>query len=97
MPTLEALHRELSGQGFRFVSVNVEPESPNTVRSFMREQGYTFPVYFDAGALQQRLSVQSYPTSFLLDRRGVVRHMHIGPPSSRELRREIEGLLQEPR
>ncbi len=94
LPTLERLYRELGKQGFRMVSVNVEPGEEARVAAFRRQQGLSFPVYVDGGRLQQAMKVQSYPTLVLLDKTGVVRQVYVGVTSYEKLRADVLALLR---
>jgi thiol-disulfide isomerase/thioredoxin len=72
MPALEALARELGGQGLVVLTVNFE-EAPETVRTFVREVGLTLPVLLDAdGAVARRYRVTALPASFLVARDGAL-------------------------
>ena len=60
-----------------------------------KEQKLHFPVYVDSGHLQSRLRVTTYPTAILIDKKGVVRHIHIGATSMITIRNGIDKLLVE--
>lgn len=93
LPALDAMHRDLSPRGFRLLSVNVEPESPQSVAAFIEERSLSFPVYIDTRGFQHRMSVESLPTAFLVDRDGIIRDVHMGALGLGFLRSEIESLL----
>ena len=67
-------------------------ESPSTVSEFMKEYGLTFQVLLDT---TQDVSLEYYvraiPTTFLIDRDGIIREMRIGAFSSKS---EIEESLR---
>jgi len=95
MPHLERLHRQLEPEGLRMVSINTEAHNLNAVRQFAQEQGLSFPIYIDGGTMQQRFRVQSFPSMFLVDRSGTVRHVHIGSTSMVTLRNQLQALLRQ--
>ncbi len=73
MPDLEAVYNRYKDQGFTVIAVNNQ-ESAAAVRAFRDEQKLSFPLALDeSGAIQLLYGVQnSYPSSFLLDRDGVI-------------------------
>ncbi len=67
-------------------------ESPSTVREFVKKYGLTFPVLLDiARDVSLEYYVRAVPTTFLIDREGIIREIRIGPFSSMT---EIEGSLR---
>jgi thiol-disulfide isomerase/thioredoxin len=95
MPYLEQVYQDYKGKDFVFVSVNTERTNQVAVREFLEEQKLHFPVYVDSGRLQSRLRVTTYPTAILIDKKGVVRHIHIGATSMVTIRNGIDKLLAE--
>lgn len=73
MPTLEAAYRAY-GEKINFVMVNLTDGTSDTVEtasSYITEQGYTFPVYYDtelAGAYAY--GVSSIPLTLFIDANG---------------------------
>jgi thiol-disulfide isomerase/thioredoxin len=85
LPGLAQLHRELGPRGLRLVSVNTEPENRESVRAFVKKHELPFPVYVDTGVAQYRFRVSTLPTVMLVDRRGRIRHVHVGATASNTL------------
>ena len=55
-------------------------ESPETVKDFVQEQGLTYPILMDtARRVPQAYRIRGIPTSFFIDREGVIVDQHIGP------------------
>jgi len=51
-----------------------------TVQAFAQEQGLTFPILLDEnGDVAQRYRVSGIPTSFFINREGVIQVQHTGP------------------
>ncbi|MFZ2489355.1 MAG: TlpA disulfide reductase family protein [Anaerolineae bacterium] len=92
MPELQRLHERLAGAGVRVVGVN-QGEQPAQAAAFMQTLGLTFPVALDqrTGVSQQYL-VNSLPTTFFIDREGVVRSMFIGPMSDAVLAQNLRSI-----
>jgi peroxiredoxin len=89
LPALERLRREFPADAFSVVAVNVD-QNPALAKSFLRRRPVGYPSALDPeGAIPGRYGVASMPTSFLIDRDGIVRHVHRG------FRAEDEALLRE--
>ncbi|MGE5360591.1 MAG: TlpA family protein disulfide reductase [Bacteroidales bacterium] len=96
-PALSDLHAELHDRGFEVVAVNVD-ERRDDADAFLAARPHAMPVVFDpAGDAPSAFGVSAMPTSFLLDRDGRVRFVHVGYTSKTidAYRREIDGLLAE--
>jgi thiol-disulfide isomerase/thioredoxin len=71
-PWMNALHDRHRGQGFAIVAINVDKRRPDAER-FLRDVPATFPVVFDAaGATPAAFDVKGMPSSYLIDRNGIV-------------------------
>lgn len=69
---------------FAFLHVSLG-EDRATMVNFLKQGGYTLPVALDTDLkVGQRYGVLFLPTSFILDRQGVVRFHRVGPASSKE-------------
>ncbi|NCW44506.1 MAG: hypothetical protein EBV77_03245 [Gemmatimonadaceae bacterium] len=67
------------------------------VDAFLAERGITYPVAIVRGDVIDAFGgVRGYPTSFLVDKAGVVRHAVMGPVGPLTLRPAIRRLLAEP-
>ncbi len=95
MPDMQTVYGELREAGLVIVGVN-QGESRDEVSAFAREFGLTFPILFDENqGIARQFGVRAYPTTFILDRSGVIRNVIVGGPLTRTaLRREVEGLLK---
>lgn len=78
------------------VSINTEPENLAGVRAFREANTLTHEVYVDTGSAGERLHVTVLPTTFLVDKRGVLRYRHVGLVPEAVLRQEIADLASEP-
>lgn len=97
LPWIERLRRDLRPLGLEVLGVNVD-ESAADARRFLKRYPVSFPVIGDAqGAIAALYDVRDMPSSFLIDRKGVVRHVHRGfnRDDGARLRLRIEALLAE--
>lgn len=96
-PVLERLHRTYASQGLAIVGVSVDNEVAN-VRSFLRRTPAGFIIAHDPRkAAAARYGGTAMPSSYVIDRRGVVRHYHAGfrAGDAASLEREVQALLRE--
>ncbi|PWU12658.1 MAG: hypothetical protein C5B51_00320 [Terriglobia bacterium] len=116
-PFLVDLYKKYKEQGLEIVSLSFEEgdqlKNPKRLRAFIRKYGIEFPVLLcgepeDAKEkLTQAVDWDAWPTTFFLDRRGLVRRVHAGFPSSpsaelyreaiADFQSEVVTLLGEPR
>jgi peroxiredoxin len=85
MPLLEARFRTMEARGPLVVGVNFD-EPVDVVRAFQKELGLTFPIVLDPGGRIQALyQVVGYPTTYFVDRSGVIQIAHIGSMDEAQL------------
>jgi cytochrome c biogenesis protein CcmG, thiol:disulfide interchange protein DsbE len=96
MPAIQAAYERYAPEGFSVLAVNVG-EDPATVSAYMREVGLSFAAPLDRdGAVSLNYRVTAMPSSFFVDRRGVIRSIYRGPMSHRVISGSLEPLLAEP-
>lgn len=94
IPMLNAFSARYVSTGFRVLGVSTE--SAERIATFAAMERVTYGLFVDrAGDITRRYGVTSFPSMFLLDRRGVVRHVWVGIPESAELELRIKALLDE--
>ncbi len=97
-PYMNKLHREYQSKGLEIVGVNLD-EEPQEAQAFLTKTPAQFTVLADAsGACPQAYGVKAMPSSYLIDRQGIVRHVHLGfkPGEAEQLRGMVEKLPAEP-
>lgn len=97
IPELQALHEKYAARGLEVVGVSVDTDGADqAIREFMRDYRMTYPVWRDPG---ERVSAQFHtvgvPTTFLIDRGGVLRWRKTGPirPGDAALSAALEQAL----
>jgi thiol-disulfide isomerase/thioredoxin len=96
-PVLAAWHQKYAAKGFMVLGVNVDEEAA-AMQAFLKKNITGFPTVRDAAhKLVAAADVKTMPTSFLIDRKGVIRLVHSGFRAKDEavLTSQIEGLLAE--
>ena len=85
MPFLQAAWEEVQDEGVAFLIVDIAEESEEMVAQFMKERGITIPVVMNqTGDVATLYNISTLPTTFILDREGVVRSITVGAFSSKE-------------
>ncbi|RCK73487.1 MAG: thioredoxin family protein [Anaerolineae bacterium] len=97
MPALQAL-QEHYGSDFILLGINASTQD-NLPKAYqlISELNLTFPILLDtSGAVVSAYRVFSLPTTFFIDRQGVIREIVIGGPlSEASLRVRLEPLIEE--
>lgn len=97
MPLLESMYERHRAQGFVVVGLAVDQAPTRTVEEYVRARGVTYPIAHVGGEAERRFGgVRGYPTSFLLDRTGRIRHTVLGPIGPLSLEPAVRRLLAEP-
>jgi len=82
MPYLQEIYEEWSGRELVLLAVN-RGESPAKVKDFMEKLNLSFPVLLDAKtAVAQKYNVSGIPTTFFIDKDGIIQVKIIGAFSS---------------
>jgi cytochrome c biogenesis protein CcmG, thiol:disulfide interchange protein DsbE len=98
MQTIEAIYNEYRNQGFTVLAVNMTyQDNPLEIMPFVEGQGLTYPILLDnTGGMANAYQLKSLPSSFFIDRKGIIREVVIGGPMAEALlRTRIEGILEQ--
>ncbi len=84
LPSIEKFHREYRDKGLVILAINSETQ--NVARSFVKKNGYTFPVVRDAeGTVFDDYAVSSIPVTIVIDRTGRIVAHFVGFGGEEEL------------
>ena len=100
IPQLRDWHAKYERDGLTIVGVHSPEfawEKPyDKVVAATRELGVRYPVVQDNDfAIWRRFGTWAWPTAVLVDKKGIVRHTHIGEGAYRETEQLIQTLLAE--
>lgn len=99
MPTIIALDERYDDEQLKVYGINRDSGDPHLrragVEAHMAERGMNFAQIYDDGTLARAFGVEQIPYMVVIDKRGEIRHLHLGQVSERALRREIDALLAE--
>jgi peroxiredoxin len=99
MPAIEKVHERLAKKGLVIIGLNATSQDTEAAaRSFAQEFGLTFPIALDRdGSATARYQLMGLPSTYFIDRQGIVRDVIIGGPMSEGVMlAKIEELLKEP-
>ncbi len=101
MPTMERAYRDYKARGLTVLAVSIDAGSEASVRAkvkaFMKELKLTFPAVLDVeGEVVRRYRLRGLPTTFLIDRTGMIRSEELGfrDWSDAAARRKLDALLK---
>ena len=94
-PFLNELHHEFKDKGLQIVGINMD-ENAGDAKAFLAKTPAQFTIVADTSTqCAKDFDVKAMPSSYLIDRKGVVHHVHQGFRSEdiKELRALVEHLL----
>jgi cytochrome c biogenesis protein CcmG/thiol:disulfide interchange protein DsbE len=96
-PKLQALNAKYAGSGLEVIGISEdEAEDKGKIPAFASTYGARFAIGWDEDrSISQRYQPETMPSSFLIDRKGIVRFTHVGFRSGDEVQieKEIQDLL----
>jgi peroxiredoxin len=93
LPTLEHVYQQDRSAGLVIVGVDVADDA-RTMTTFTQRIGLTYPVFLDeSGHAMAAYQLSATPSSFVIDRQGVIRDRFVGPVDPDALRRDTSALL----
>lgn len=93
MPEFEAAFKTKADEGFTILAVN-NRESLEDVAGFRDEMAVTFPLLLDEnGTIQNLYGVFSYPSTYVIDRNGIISARHFGPLTATQIQELIDKAL----
>ncbi len=97
-PFMNELHTHYKSKDFKVIAVNLDEEQQQA-EGFLAKQPVEFTVAYDNANRDcaTAFNLKAMPSSYLIDKKGKVRHVHVGFKSSetQELRNLVELLLAE--
>lgn len=95
MPALDRLQKQFADKGLAVIGISIDSE-PGLVKEFTKEAKTEFPILHDPEMkCHDSYKVFAYPTTFLVDRKGVIQKYWIGPQDweSAEFKQILQGYL----
>jgi cytochrome c biogenesis protein CcmG/thiol:disulfide interchange protein DsbE len=95
-PKLEELRVKYGASGLEIVGISEDDEDGGAIKKFAETYGAKFPLLWDKDkALAGKYKPPNMPSSFLVDKNGVVRHVHLKyrDGDEKEIEQEVKSLL----
>ena len=94
MPALERYYQAHKGEGVVVAGANIV-DNAQTTQDFTKAIGVAYPVFRDPGQrAYTTYQVTKTPSSFIIDRDGVIRQVVVGPLDTSELDQTVKPLLR---
>ena len=97
MKSIEKIYSEYKDQGLMVLSVNMTyQDDPSQILPFANQQRLTYPILLDkTGKVANLYQMRSLPTSFFINREGIIHEVVIGGPMAEALlRTRVEEILK---
>lgn len=93
MPVLEKIVHEYESKGVMFLGIAVD-DTEVKMKDFIAKYGVTFPVGLDkTSAIQKSFGLYGIPTTYFIDKQGVINYFHSGSVTEELLQHELDKLL----
>ncbi len=94
MPEIEAIYQEYKDKGLVVVGVDIM-ETEAEVRQFVQRGGYSWTFVIDkTGEVTAGYSIAAIPTSFFIDREGIIRAVNIGAMTKRAMEAKLAEAMR---
>jgi thiol-disulfide isomerase/thioredoxin len=98
MPAFQALTERYGEDELVVLAIATDRGGRAAVEPYLRQAGYTFPVALATPALRRAFGgIDALPTTFVIDREGIVRNRVLGLFAPPAMNAAVERLLDEPR
>ena len=97
MPAIQRVYEKTRGRGLEVLAVNTTfQDSERDAAGFVQELGLTFPVPLDrSGTVSRQYQLRALPSTFFVDREGIIRKVIIGGPMSEAtIQTAVEEILE---
>ena len=92
-PALVSIRNEYESKGVTFLAIAID-DTKEDMKKFIEELSFTFPAGLDkTGEIKDAFGVYGLPTTYFIDREGVINYSHPGSATKDLLRHELDKLL----
>jgi peroxiredoxin len=93
MPAMQEVYDQYREQGLVILAIDMEEDS-RTVRRWIEQGGFTFTFLLDSDGEQvKRYNVTAAPTSYFVDRGGIIRDLKLGALNRTEMQAKVQQLV----
>jgi thiol-disulfide isomerase/thioredoxin len=95
IPGYIELQKKYAKDGLVIIGVSVDQEGPAVVKKFMADFGINYPIVMaDDDIVNAFGGVDAYPTTYIIDRDGIIRDRKIGSESTAKFEKRILAWLK---
>lgn len=97
MPFMDDMQKRLGNRGLSVLALNLD-DDVNDAKTFLDQHPNTLQIArTEDGSCPEHYEIQAMPSSFLIDRKGIIRHIEFGfkKGGSAELLKRVESVLAE--
>ncbi len=95
MPQFVAAYDRFRDEGLEIIAVTLQ-ESPSVIQPFVDDFGMDFPVALDKrGAVSDKYRIIGLPTTYFIDRQGVIRNVFQGPFLEQLQGTQVQGAIEQ--
>lgn len=96
MPALQSLHEDKADDGVVVLGLSTDAGGVEHIRDFLTERGITYAVGRASSSHRSAFGgIRGIPTTFVIDRRGVVQHRVVGYFAPPAMRTAVNRLLED--
>jgi len=95
-PHERSLVKKMEGKPFALLGVNSDRDR-EALKEVLTKEKITWRSFWNGGStggpISREWKVRGWPTLYVIDAKGVIRHKHVGSPGDKVLDEEIEKLV----
>lgn len=92
-PGIEKLYTAYAGRGFTVLGISLDSDDWDSVRSFAKEYGISYPILMGTEKVADRYKVKTIPLFVLIDREGKIRRRYLGSGNEESIEEDMQSLL----
>lgn len=94
MPEMEAVYQEYKDKGVVVIGVDIK-EAEEEVRQYVQQGGYSWTFVLDTtGEVTANYRIAAIPTSFFIDREGIIQAVNIGAMTKRAMEAKLAETMR---
>jgi len=96
-PHERSLVKKLENKPFALIGINSDPDKGELKKALEKEQ-ITWRSFWDkttSGPIATKWNIQGWPTLYVIDHKGVIRHKYVGSPGDKVMDNVVDTLLKE--
>ena len=95
IPGFIQLQKQYDKQGLAVIGVSLDEAEPQAVKAFMKKLGMNYSVVMGESQIAREYGgIEAIPTTFVIDRQGMIVAKHIGYADKEQFEKEIKPLLK---